>query len=99
MGDKNIAHKQPTKKWDGKQYKHKIMLDNATLKEVKTKTILPYREFSVGIYREKKKLVVLKFELIGAVRIPLDEEYVLNIDDALIVMNIQFHNIHKFRLN
>ena len=24
MGNKNIAHKQPTKKWDGKQYKQTL---------------------------------------------------------------------------
>jgi len=75
------------------------MSDTTALKELKTETILPYREFSVGIYREKKKLVVRKFELKGVIRIPLDEEYVLNIKDAITTMNIQFHKIHSFKLN
>jgi len=75
------------------------MSSRTLLKEVKTETILPHKIIITGIYREKGKLVVRKFELRGLIRIPLDEEYVLNEEDAAITMNIMFHRTHKFTLN
>jgi hypothetical protein len=67
--------------------------------ERRTETVLPHRIFIVGIYREKKNLVVRKFEMIGGVRVCLDEQYALNIDDAIVIQNIIIHSIHNFSLN
>lgn len=75
------------------------MADRTTVAERETKTPLPYREFIVGIYREKGQLVVRKFEQKGMIRIPLDEQFALNDTDAVIIQNILFHEIHKHRLN
>jgi hypothetical protein len=54
------------------------------------------RKFIVGIYREMKVLVVRKFEVIAGIRICLDEQYVLNSEDAVIVQN---HIVFKLYLN
>ena len=62
--------------------------------------ILPEsRTFIVGIYREKKRLVVRKYEEIAGIKVCLDEQYALNIDDAVVIQNILFHEIHQFALN
>lgn len=75
------------------------MAERTALIERKTETPLPHKVIITGIYREKGKLVVRKFEQQGLIRIPLDEEHVLNEDDAEIVLNIMDHRTHKFRLN
>ena len=75
------------------------MAERKALIERKTETPLPHKVIITGIYREKGKLVVRKFEQQGLIRIPLDEEHVLNEDDAEIVLNIMDHRTHKFRLN
>lgn len=75
------------------------MAERTALIERKTETPLPHKVIITGIYREKGKLVVRKFEEQGLIRIPLDEEHVLNEDDAKIVLNIMDHRTHKFRLN
>ena len=68
--------------------------------EKQTSTPLPEpRTFIVGIYREKKKIVVRKFEEISGIRVCLDEQYVLDIEDAVSVQNILIHQIHNFQLN
>ena len=59
------------------------------ISERQTSTPFPKpRTFVVGIYREKKKIVVRKFEEIDKIRICLDEQYALNIDDAVVIQNI-----------
>ena len=75
------------------------MAEREVIKERKTTLPLPSRTIITGVYREKGKLVVRKFEELGKIRIPLDEEYVLNEDDAEIVLNIMDHRTQKFRLN
>jgi len=75
------------------------MADRTALIERKTEMPLPHRVIITGIYREKGRLVVRKFEQQGPIRIPLDEEYALTVDDAVIVMNIMFHKTHQFTLN
>lgn len=75
------------------------MAERTALIERKTETPLPHKVIITGIYREKGKLVVRKFEQQGLIRIPLDEEHVLNEDDAEVVLNIMDHKTHKFRLN
>lgn len=70
-----------------------------TIKEKQSTLTLPSRTIITGIYREKGRLVVRKFEQQGPIRIPLDEEYALTVDDAVIVMNIMFHKTHQFTLN
>ena len=68
--------------------------------EKHTTTPLPTeRTFIIGIYSEKKRLVVRKFEEIAGIKVCLDEQYALNEDDAIIIMNILFHEIHSFTLN
>lgn len=63
-------------------------------------TLLPEpRTFIVGIYREKKQIVVRKFEEISGMRVCLDEQYALNVDDAIVIQNIMIHQIHNFQLN
>ena len=75
------------------------MADREALIERKTEMPLPNRTIITGIYREKGRLVVRKFEQHGPIRIPLDEEYALTVDDAVIVMNIMFHKTYQFTLN
>ena len=75
------------------------MADRTTLTERKTKLPLPYREFVIGIYKEKKSLVVRKFEVFEDFRVCLDEQHALNIDDAIVIQNIIIHKIHNFSLN
>ena len=75
------------------------MAEREVIKERKTELPLPHKTIITGVYREKGKLVVRKFEELGKIRIPLDEEYVLNEDDAEIVLNIMDHKTQKFRLN
>ena len=75
------------------------MAERQTVIERKTVLPLPHKTIITGVYREKGKLVVRKFEELGKIRIPLDEEYVLNEDDAEIVLNIMDHKTQKFRLN
>ena len=68
--------------------------------EQQVSTILPEtRTFIVGIYREKKRLVVRKYEEIAGIKVCLDEQYVLNIEDAICVQNILIHHIHNYQLN
>lgn len=68
--------------------------------EQQVSTILPEtRTFIVGIYREKKRLVVRKYEEIAGIKVCLDEQYVLNIEDAICVQNILIHQIHNYQLN
>lgn len=45
------------------------------------------QKFIIGIYHDHKQLVVRKFEVISGIRICLDEQYVLNPTDAVIVQN------------
>ena len=75
------------------------MAERTALIERKTELALPRKTIITGVYREKGKLVVRKFEELGKIRIPLDEEYVLNEDDAKVVLNIMDHRNNKFRLN
>lgn len=75
------------------------MAERTALIERKTELTLPRKTIITGVYREKGKLVVRKFEELGKIRIPLDEEYVLNEDDAKVVLNIMDHRNNKFRLN
>ena len=75
------------------------MANREALIERKTEMPLPHRVIITGIYRERGRLVVRKFEEQAGIRIPLDEEYALTVDDAVIVMNIMFHKTHQFTLN
>lgn len=75
------------------------MAERTTLDERKAELPLPRRTIITGVYREKGRLVVRKFEELGKIRIPLDEEYVLDEDDAKIVLNIMDHKTNNFRLN
>ncbi|MDD4971939.1 MAG: hypothetical protein PHT07_21135 [Paludibacter sp.] len=75
------------------------MAERETLAERKTETPIPFREFVVGIYKEKKKLVVRKFEVFEDFRVCLDEQHALNIEDAIVIQNIIIHKIHNFSLN
>lgn len=52
------------------------------------------RKFIVGIYREKKQLVVRKFEVIAGFRVCLDEQYVLNSEDAVLVQHFIVMDIY-----
>lgn len=70
-----------------------------TIQEKQSTLTLPSLTIITGIYREKGRLVVRKFEEQAGIRIPLDEEYALNVDDAVIVFNIMFHKTHQFTLN
>lgn len=68
--------------------------------EKQASTLLPEtRTFVIGIYREKKRLVVRKYEEIAGIKVCLDEQYVLDIEDAVCVQNILIHQIHNFQLN
>lgn len=70
-----------------------------TILEKKADVPLPSRTCIWGIYREKKRLVVRRFEEIEGIRVCLDEEYALNEDDAIIILNIMYHKTFKFSLN
>jgi|GEM_PF-3030631 len=63
------------------------------------KTSVRRREFVVGIHREGKNLLVRKSELIGGIKVALDETYVLNIDDAVLVQQNWINELHAFTLN
>ena len=75
------------------------MLDRTSIKEIKTELPLPYRIIITGIYKERGRWVIRKFEQKGIIQIPIDEEHVLNADDAEIVLNIMNHKTHSFTLN
>lgn len=75
------------------------MLNRTVIKEIKTELPLPYRIIITGIYKEKGRWVIRKFEQQGLIQIPIDEEFVLNSDDAEIVLNIMNHKTHSFTLN
>lgn len=90
-GCKNLQSQQQMAEKD--KTRHKVSEKEASV-------LLPeYRTFTVGIYREKKRLVVRKFEEIAGIKVCIDEQYVLNLEDAQVVLNIYFHEIHNFQLN
>lgn len=70
-----------------------------TIREKQSTLTLPNRLIIHGIYRENGKLVVRKFQEIDKIRICLDEEYALNEDDAVIILNIMYHKTHNLQLN
>lgn len=75
------------------------MAEKTLVAEKQTVILLPFREYIVGIYRDKRRFVVRKFELKHGIRICLDEQYVLNEEDAIIIQNILIQELNKFSLN
>lgn len=67
--------------------------------EKRTETLMPHKVFIIGIYLEKKQWVVRKYEILDGARVLIDEQYALNIEDAIAVQNIIFHEIHNFQIN
>ena len=57
------------------------------------------RHYDVSICRDGLGLTVRKTELIGYIRIPLFESYVLNIADALRLQQQLINEIHNNQLN
>lgn len=74
-------------------------LGRVTIREKLITVPLPRRNLIFGIYREKNKLVVRKYEEIEGIRACLDEEYALNEDDAGIILNIMYHKSNNLSLN
>lgn len=66
---------------------------------LKKTTTVRHREYVVGIYREHERLLVRKSELIGGIRVPLDETYVLDIDSAIRMQQYWINELHGFSLN
>ena len=57
------------------------------------------RHYDISIGRDGLGLIVRKTELIGYIRIPLFESYVLDIADALKLQQQLTNQIHNFKLN
>lgn len=57
------------------------------------------REFTVGIYREGKRLLVRKFELVEGSQVQRAETYVLDIKSAVTTQSQWVNQIHGYTLN
>lgn len=63
------------------------------------KTVVKQRHYSVAIHHDNTGFVVRKYEIIFGILVPIDETYVLNIDDALWMQNLWINQLNGFSLN
>jgi len=73
------------------------MITESTLIEKQAKVM--EKTYVVGIHREGKALLVRKSELVFGLRVPIDQTYALDVDDAVWNMQNYINEVHGFQLN
>lgn len=63
------------------------------------KATAKHREFVVGIYHDRKGIIVRKSEVLAGIKVPLNETYVLDIKSAVWLMNFWVSELHGHDVN
>lgn len=63
------------------------------------KATAKHRDFVVGIYRDRKGIIVRKSEVLAGIKVPLRETYVLDIRSAVWLQNFWVSELHGHTVN